>query len=257
VTIGGGDEVPPELSGRVLELVRVTGTFGETAAFVRNPELARRLARWPVAVVLSEVYTIGGEPRLVDDLGFPDRKILTNAFDSVRRDDELVARLWERMQDWPVERNWRVPPLPGFRDSGTVKMFGSRYPQVPASSTEGKEICKESIRLERDPALSRAVKAANRERNGGLVVCEGCGLCEENSALFDAHHLQPLAAGIRQGRVDDFAVLCPTCHRWAHGKGRDALQPLTIAEVRAAHALRVHRPFVAAGPASCRETSGA
>jgi hypothetical protein len=31
--------------------------------------------------------------------------------------------------------------------------------------------------------------------------------------LFDAHHLNPLACGIRQSRVDDFAILCPTWSR--------------------------------------------
>jgi 5-methylcytosine-specific restriction enzyme A len=29
ISIGGGDEVPPELRGRVLELLRITGVFGE------------------------------------------------------------------------------------------------------------------------------------------------------------------------------------------------------------------------------------
>src|SRR6266481_1493977 len=30
ISIGGGDDVSPELRGRVLELIRVTGVFGET-----------------------------------------------------------------------------------------------------------------------------------------------------------------------------------------------------------------------------------
>ena len=41
--------------------------------------------------------------------------------------------------------------------------------------------------------------------------------------MFDAHHLQPLAVGIRESRVDDLVVLCPTCHRWAHAKAEDKL----------------------------------
>jgi len=36
VTIGGGERVSGELRGRVLELVRVTGVYGETTAFVRG-----------------------------------------------------------------------------------------------------------------------------------------------------------------------------------------------------------------------------
>src|SRR5258708_7251080 len=39
----GGEHVGPELRGRVLEMVRVTGVFGETKAFVRDPDLLARL----------------------------------------------------------------------------------------------------------------------------------------------------------------------------------------------------------------------
>lgn len=49
VTIGGGAEVSKELSGRVFELVRVTGVYGETKAFVRDPTLMARLAQWPAS----------------------------------------------------------------------------------------------------------------------------------------------------------------------------------------------------------------
>ena len=56
VTIGGGEKVPDTLNGRVLELVRGTGVYGETTAFVRSEELRARLAQWPVAVILCEVF---------------------------------------------------------------------------------------------------------------------------------------------------------------------------------------------------------
>ncbi|GLS36596.1 hypothetical protein GCM10010869_21870 [Mesorhizobium tianshanense] len=61
--------------------MRVTGVYGETKAFVRDPDLMTRLAQWPVAVVLSEVYRIEGEPLLIEDLGFADKNILNNAYD--------------------------------------------------------------------------------------------------------------------------------------------------------------------------------
>jgi hypothetical protein len=232
VTIGGGEQVPSELRGRVLELVRVTGVFGETAAFVRDPALRARLAQWPVAVVLTEVYAIEGEPRLIEDLGFDDRRILANAFDSVRRDDALIGELWKALSDIQVRRRWEVTPPPGFRDPGRVQMFGTMYPAVSPSSTEGKRIRTESIKLERDRALARAVKEKNRSANSGVIVCEACEFRDAASALFDAHHLEPLATGIRESRIDDFAVLCPTCHRWAHTKSDNVLIPLKIEEIR-------------------------
>src|SRR2546429_8585415 len=53
ITIGGGEFASPDLDGRVLELVRVTGVYGETNAFVRDPELYRRPVLAPVATNLS------------------------------------------------------------------------------------------------------------------------------------------------------------------------------------------------------------
>lgn len=232
VTIGGGEFVPPELDGRVLELVRVTGVYGETTAFVRDTALLERLQQWPVAVVLSEVYAIEGEPLLIDDLGFPDRMILANAYDGVRRDDVQMQKLWDALQGLPVHRRWDVPRLAGFRDPQREELKGSMYPTLTTTSSEGKRVYKLSLEAERSRGLAQAVKARNRAANGGTLVCEACGFTDEQSQMFDAHHLDPLATGIRESRVDDFAVLCPTCHRWAHHKAPDLLEPLSIAELR-------------------------
>lgn len=231
VTIGGGEQVPDTLRGRVLELVRATGVYGETPAFVRDEDLRARLSQWPVAIIVSEVYSIRGEPRLVEDLGFPDRRILANAYDSVIRDEGQIQRLWEALKDWGIERRWDVLPPAGFRDPGKVQMFGSMYPKLDCKSAEGKRVWKLSQEIERDPKLKREAKALNRAKNGGVIVCEACGFCDPMDAMFDAHHLQPLAAGNRESRVDDLVVLCPTCHRWAHAKAEDKLSPIPILDV--------------------------
>lgn len=230
LTIGGGREVPNELAGRVLELVRATGVYGETNAFVRDPDLRKRLAAWPVAIVVSEVYLVVGEPRLVEDIGLPDRRILTNAFDAVVRPDD-VARLWRALENHELRRRWDIPPLPYFRDPQKVRQCGTHYPQVRASSTEGKRIWKQSVEIERDPRLARAAKDANRSLHGGELVCSACGFRDRLDKMFDAHHLDPLACGIRETRVDDLAVMCPTCHRWVHAKSPDLLTPLAVSVV--------------------------
>jgi 5-methylcytosine-specific restriction protein A len=237
VTVGGGAEVSKVLRGRVLELVRVTGVYGETKAFVRDPVMMARLAQWPVAVVLSEVYRIEVEPRLIEDLGFADKNILNNAYDGVRRDITYMARLWDTLRSFEVSRRWDVEPLPGFRDPGKAQLCSSLYPKVPASSPEGKRIRKEMVDTERDPRLARAVKEINRARNGGIVVCEGCDFSDETAALFDAHHRDPLGKGPRWSCPESFAVLCPTCHRWCHYKAVDILQPLSIPELRASRSI--------------------
>ncbi|MFZ1884725.1 MAG: hypothetical protein WAU53_14260 [Rhodoplanes sp.] len=111
VTIGGGEYVAPELRGRTLELVKVTGVYGETKAFVRDLMLLERLSQWPVATVLSEVYKIEGEPLLIDDLGLPDRRILANAYDGVLRDDDRMALLWSALRSREVQRRWDITPV--------------------------------------------------------------------------------------------------------------------------------------------------
>jgi predicted HNH restriction endonuclease len=59
-----------------------------------------------------------------------------------------------------------------------------------------------------------------------------CDVCEFNPAsrrdaqgieprsLLDVHHKDPLAEGVRETTTDDFALLCPTCHRITHARLR-------------------------------------
>jgi 5-methylcytosine-specific restriction enzyme A len=234
ITIGGGEQVGLELRGRVLELVRCTGVYGETKAFVRDPSLYARLAQWPVAVVLTEVYHIQAEPRLVEDLGFVDRSILANAYDAVLRNDDQMRRLWTVLHNYPVTRRWEVKSLPGFRDPEKVQHCGTFYPRITASSPEGKRIFKEVRVAERDPKLAKAAKNNNRVKNGGIIVCEACDFKDNDGALFDAHHQDPLGKGPRWSSIESFVILCPTCHRWSHYKADDVLQPLDLETLRAA-----------------------
>ena len=220
--------MPATLDGRVLELVRCTGVYGETTAFVRNEDLRARLVQWPVAVILTEVFAIMGQPRLVGELEFEDRRILSRAYDGVIRDEDQIQRLWEVLRDWKVERRWDVLPPPGFRDPRKVIRRGSKYPTLDSKSTEGKRVWTLARDTERDPKLRRQATALNREKNGGVIVCEACRFSDPLASMFDAHHILPLAVGIRESRVDDLAVLCPTCHRWAHAKAEDKLSPISI-----------------------------
>jgi predicted HNH restriction endonuclease len=93
------------------------------------------------------------------------------------------------------------------------------------------KIWKLSQEIERDSRLKRDAKALNRAKNSGVIVCEACKFSDPLDSMFDAHHLQPLAAGKRESRVDDLVVLCPTCHRCAHMKADDKLSPLSIQDV--------------------------
>ncbi len=231
ITIGGGKNVPRELDGRILELVKSTGVYGETSVFVKDRVVLDYLRQWPVAVVMSEIYQFLGEPHFINDLYFGDRTILTNAYDGVIRDEEQIETLWNKLRDWRIARRWEVRVPPGFYNPGEVQLCGSRYPQLQFTSVEGKRLWKQSLKIERDSRLRRQVIALNRSQNSGLIVCESCGFSDKVSGMFDAHHLHPLAIGERESRIEDLAVLCPTCHRWAHTKANDKLDPISAEEV--------------------------
>lgn len=238
VTIGGGEQVPDALRGRVLEVVRATGVYGETSAFVRDEDLRARLAQWPVAIIVSEIYAVAGEPLLVEDLGFPDRRILMNAYDIVVRDEKHIQQLWEALKDRQLERRRDVVPPPGLCDPHKVQLCGAMYPRLDSKSAEGKRVLKLSLEIGRDPKLELQAKKLNRLRNSGTVVCEACGFSDPLDPMFDAHHVQPLAAGDRESRADDLAVLCPTCHRWAHAKAGETLSPVPLVDLRRVRASR-------------------
>jgi predicted HNH restriction endonuclease len=156
------------------------------------------------------------------------------AFDRVRSDLADISRLWQALADRPVEFRRDVLPLPGFRDPGTLLLCSSMYPTLKASAAEGKKVLEKAKRLERDRDLALSAKARNRQQNGGQIVCEACKLTDEKGALFDVHHIWPLHFGERETLLEQLAVLCPTCHRWAHVKAPDPLSPLPLHEIRKA-----------------------
>ncbi|WP_417481295.1 HNH endonuclease [Maricaulis sp.] len=184
--------------------------------------------------MLAEVYEIVGTPILTADLGFDGRRILRNAYDSVIRYDDQIEHLFEALQNWPVRKRTELVWPPNFTDPGKVILCGSLYPTVKFASTEGRRRWKLSREAERRGPLRKAALDQNRLRNDGQLVCEACNFSDEEKGMFDAHHLYPIAAGERVTRVDDLAILCPRCHRWAHHKSEDPLTPLPINQIASA-----------------------
>lgn len=229
VTIGGGGECPPELQGRVLNVVKVSKVFGETPVFYSDLAERERLSRWPVATALLDVYEVEGSPRLVEDLGLPDRTILANAFDLVVRPPEKVLDLWNALQNIPLNLV-DLPPLANFREPTKVLQVGSMLP-VRISKEEGQRLSRKVQFFERRSDLARAAKELNKRINGGLLTCEACGFTDVTPGMFDAHHLVPLMLGVRETTLSDLAVLCPLCHRWAHSKGSEQTNPLPLADL--------------------------
>jgi len=75
----------------------------------------------------------------------------------------------------------------------------------------------------------RGIKEAKRNqfiKEHGKLYCEACGLDTKKiypdgyDDLYEVHHRIPLSEviGVVETRLDDLAILCPTCHRAIHRK---------------------------------------
>lgn len=224
--IGGGSNVRDGLEGCVLNIVRVSCVYGETSAFVNDDE-ASRLAQWPVAIALHDVWELTGHPHLVRDLGLPDRRLLAGSQDGIVRPEEHFGSFWEAVRGHRVTLK-TLPWNRDFHDNGKPRLVSQLLPKLAAGSEEGKAVWKLQVSLERDPSHAREAKRLNMARHG-IYTCEACLFPNNDAAMFDAHHPNPLCAGVRTTRPEHLIVLCPTCHRRAHRKER--LTPYSLEEL--------------------------
>jgi 5-methylcytosine-specific restriction protein A len=70
-----------------------------------------------------------------------------------------------------------------------------------------------------------AQKFVLHRQKTGTLTCDNCpfdpailvdGTGVRPRSLLDVHHLHPLEEGRRATTLADFALLCPTCHRFEH-----------------------------------------
>lgn len=107
--------------------------------------------------------------------------------------------------------------------------------------SEGRLLTILHYRRERDPKLRGKLLST---RTGDRLSCDACGLSrtelprELQEALFEAHHMLPLASGERTTRLTDLAVLCACCHRVVHKLMVKEKRAIPISELIAVIGLR-------------------
>lgn len=101
---------------------------------------------------------------------------------------------------------------------------------------EGRVLTALHLRRERNPKMRILLL---RERRPKGLVCEMCDLrrpempLEFQEALFEAHHIRPLAeTGERLTKVSDLALLCACCHRLIHKAIASTGQWLSVGDIK-------------------------
>ena len=97
---------------------------------------------------------------------------------------------------------------------------------------EGGKVLQTHLRTERDAKAAKLAKELARKRSKtGDIVCETCGTVPKKEYagldLIEAHHRIPLARGVRETKPEDFAMLCPCCHRAVHKLINADVEPIT------------------------------
>ena len=110
----------------------------------------------------------------------------------------------------------RVAKLSGF----IPERFSAAWAET--SHLEGGRTEVTLSRAERDPAVRRRALSHYGRK------CMSCQFIPRTDSQLDVHHLDPIAEGQRQTRLEDVVVLCANCHRLAHS----TQPPVTLEKLR-------------------------
>ena len=148
-----------------------------------------------------------------------------DAFRIGNGDNLLFREVTERETLMPILLKFIDGPLPtGSRQGGDDAPHDLEY-------TEGGKVLRTHLRTERDGKAAQQAKAlARKSAKNGKLTCEACACVPEDDYrgldLIEAHHRIPLSRGVRETKPEDFAMLCPCCHRAVHKMINQGLDPL-------------------------------
>lgn len=137
------------------------------------------------------------------------------AFRIGKGDNLLFREITDRKDLLALLTQFIDSPLPSSGRQG-----GEDAPQ-DLEYREGGKVLQTHLRTERDAKAAKLAKELARKRSKtGDIVCETCGTVPKKEYagldLIEAHHRIPLARGVRETKPEDFAMLCPCCHRAVH-----------------------------------------
>ncbi|TLX17083.1 HNH endonuclease [Rhizobium sp. MHM7A] len=235
-----------KLAGRLIALHRLEPTARPIRDFISKEEFEElqdmwsepgKRHRWMAAFPIAETYEIVGHPEAKAVLGDERyRWLFQRSSTTLRKLDDIDRQLIAGLEI-------KLKPALNYLLSIELDVRAAERSQsTPYTQAIGREIDKdlkntafegmsvEVIAQIKTRARWLAHKFARARAQAGTLRCDDCnfdpakleglGTIQPRS-LLDVHHCDPLAeGGIRKTHIDDFALLCPTCHRLEHERLR-------------------------------------
>ena len=229
-----------ELAGRLIAVHKLRTSARPLEQILGDVEFKRlqdmwaqsdKRYRWSVAFPIIETYRIVGHPKAKDVFGEVGYRRLYQRSSATLRElnDEERASLENLELEAVQATNAWIGIEDEFAfaegsdiDPRTEKLIGRdlRAGALEGASEEKKANVRKRASWLADSFIRERIRA-------GRLICDDCGFDPAPifsstkimlRSLLDVHHKCPLDEGVRYTTINDFALLCPTCHRIEHAR---------------------------------------
>lgn len=229
-----------ELAGRLIAVHKLHTTARSLETIIGVEEFkslqdmwaqAGKRYRWSVAFPIIETYEIIGQPKakaVLGDAGYRRLYQRSSATLRVLNSEEQTAIAFLELKQRPAPNAWiRIEDQFQYAERSEI---GSRTQRLIGHDLGDGAL--EGMTDERKSKMRRraswlADKFIRKRRRENTLHCDDCKfdpltvlatLKRHSRTLLDVHHKHPLDEGKRYTTINDFALLCPTCHRLEHIK---------------------------------------
>ncbi len=194
----------------------------------------RKRCRWSVAFPIVESYEIKQKPLVKELLGEGLYKEFIGQTATLRAIDDRVRECLRTLEieqiaapnDWIDFEDEIRSASQSFINEGVQRLINRDL----VGALEGQ--AEERKQLLRKRAAWLAEKFISQRRQTSGLKCDDCSFdpttvlkgAVKPRSLLDVHHKNPLHEGVRKTTLDDFSLLCPTCHRVEHFRLKIGLQ---------------------------------
>jgi 5-methylcytosine-specific restriction protein A len=227
-----------KLAGRLIAVHKLH-TTSRSLEVIIGPESFKRIQdmwatdgkrwRWSVAFPIVESFDIVSKPKARDVFGEGSYRYLYRHPSALLR--SLLQEHQLALSELQLIRRVAANALIGVEDEFALaerSEINSRTQRLidedlRRGAFEG--MPDEYLAKLRRRAAWIADKFIRQRQKAGQLACDDCGFdpaavldpkIAKPRSMLDVHHKYPLEEGVRYTQVDDFASLCPTCHRVEH-----------------------------------------